>query len=66
MLVVCHEIPPRRGSATYADSPASFVASPAHLDRPCCVWEVYKPQLEDYVTRALDPTAAPAYGVPGE
>lgn len=30
------------------------------------VWEVYKPQLEDYVTRALDPSAAPAYGVPGD
>ncbi len=30
------------------------------------VWQVYKPQLEDYVTRALDPCAAPAYGVPGE
>lgn len=29
-------------------------------------WEVYRPQLEDYVTRALDPTAAPGYGVPGE
>ena len=29
------------------------------------VWEVYKPQLDDYVTRALDPTAAPTYGVPG-
>jgi uncharacterized Ntn-hydrolase superfamily protein len=30
------------------------------------VWQVYKPQLEDYVIRALDPSAAPAYGVPGE
>jgi uncharacterized Ntn-hydrolase superfamily protein len=30
------------------------------------VWEVYKPQLSDYVTRALDPAAAPGYGVPGE
>ena len=29
-------------------------------------WEVYKPQLQDYVTRALDPTAAPSYGVPGD
>jgi uncharacterized Ntn-hydrolase superfamily protein len=29
-------------------------------------WAVYRPQLEDYVTRALDPTAAPGYGVPGE
>ena len=30
------------------------------------VWQVYKPQLEDYVTRALDPGAAPGYGVAGE
>ena len=30
------------------------------------VWEVYKPQLNDYVTRALNPEAAPSYGVPGD
>ena len=30
------------------------------------IWRVYRPQLEDYVTRALDPRAAPAYGVPGD
>jgi len=30
------------------------------------VWEVYKPQLDDYVTRAVDPTGAPSYGVPGD
>ncbi len=29
-------------------------------------WEVYKPQMDDYVTRALDPTRAPSYGVPGD
>ena len=29
-------------------------------------WEVYKPQLDAYVTRALDPTQAPSYGVPGD
>ena len=29
-------------------------------------WAVYKPQADDYVTRALDPTAAPSYGVPGD
>ncbi|MEM8876585.1 MAG: DUF1028 domain-containing protein [Pseudomonadota bacterium] len=29
-------------------------------------WAVYKPQLDDYVQRALDPTAAPSYGVPGD
>lgn len=30
------------------------------------VWAIYQPQLEDYVTRALDPTAAPSFGVPGD
>jgi uncharacterized Ntn-hydrolase superfamily protein len=30
------------------------------------VWAIYKPQLEDYVTRALNPTAAPSFGVPGD
>ena len=30
------------------------------------LWARYLPQLEDYVTRALDPSAAPSYGVPGD
>ena len=30
------------------------------------LWRVYEPQLEAYVTRALDPDAAPTYGVPGD
>jgi uncharacterized Ntn-hydrolase superfamily protein len=30
------------------------------------IWEIWKPQAADYVTRALDPTAAPSYGVPGD
>ncbi|MEM6467641.1 MAG: DUF1028 domain-containing protein [Pseudomonadota bacterium] len=29
-------------------------------------WAVYKPQIADYVQRALDPSAAPSYGVPGD
>ena len=29
-------------------------------------WEVYKPQMQDYVARALDPRTAPSYGVPGD
>ena len=28
-------------------------------------WAVYAPQMDDYVRRALDPRAAPSYGVPG-
>ncbi|MEZ5537563.1 MAG: DUF1028 domain-containing protein [Thiolinea sp.] len=29
-------------------------------------WEVYQPQINDYVKRALDPREAPSYGVPGD
>jgi uncharacterized Ntn-hydrolase superfamily protein len=29
-------------------------------------WQAYAPQIDDYVTRALDPSAAPSYGVPGD
>ncbi len=29
-------------------------------------WDVYKPQLEAYIQRALDPREAPSYGVPGD
>lgn len=28
-------------------------------------WKIYEPQQEAYVTRALDPRAAPSFGVPG-
>ena len=30
------------------------------------LWAVYEPQMEDYVKRALDPNAAPSFGVPGD
>lgn len=36
------------------------------IERLAALWELYKPQLQDYVTRALDPSAAPSYGVPGD
>jgi uncharacterized Ntn-hydrolase superfamily protein len=29
-------------------------------------WEVYRPQMGEYLQRAVDPTAAPGYGVPGD
>ena len=29
-------------------------------------WAVYKPQMNDYVQRAANPTLAPSYGVPGD
>ena len=30
------------------------------------LWADYRPQMQDYITRALDPTQAPSYGVPGD
>jgi len=30
------------------------------------IWQLWHVQSRDYVTRALDPTAAPSYGVPGD
>jgi len=30
------------------------------------LWRLYEPQMQDYITRALDPRSAPAYGVPGD
>ena len=30
------------------------------------LWTAYRPQMQDYLTRALDPTQAPSYGVPGD
>jgi uncharacterized Ntn-hydrolase superfamily protein len=29
-------------------------------------WDVYRPQMAAFVQRALDPTQAPSYGVPGD
>jgi uncharacterized Ntn-hydrolase superfamily protein len=30
------------------------------------LWKLWQPQMDAYVTRALDPSAAPSYGVPGD
>jgi len=30
------------------------------------LWERFQPQMNDYVTRALEPSKAPAFGVPGD
>ena len=41
-----------------------------HDDDPigalAALWERWKPQLDAYVTRALNPSGAPSYGVPGD
>ena len=30
------------------------------------LWDIYKPQMESYVMRAINPAAAPNFGVPGD
>ncbi len=36
------------------------------VEQLAAIWELYKPQLDAYVTRAINPTEAPSYGVPGD
>ena len=36
------------------------------VEAVAAAWDVYKPQLDAYVQRALDPRDAPSYGVPGD
>jgi len=36
------------------------------IEAVASAWQVYKPQMDAYVQRALDPSAAPSYGVPGD
>jgi uncharacterized Ntn-hydrolase superfamily protein len=38
----------------------------APLAELAALWSVWQPQLADYVSRALNPEAAPSYGVPGD
>jgi uncharacterized Ntn-hydrolase superfamily protein len=36
------------------------------IEELAALWELYKPQLDAYVTRAINPSDAPSYGVPGD
>lgn len=36
------------------------------IENIATAWGVYKPQLDAYVQRAIDPREAPSYGVPGD
>lgn len=36
------------------------------IDRLAELWQLWQPQADAYVTRALDPDAAPSYGVAGD
>ncbi len=36
------------------------------IENIATAWDIYKPQLDAYTQRALDPREAPSYGVPGD
>jgi uncharacterized Ntn-hydrolase superfamily protein len=41
----------------YSDDPIAELAK---------LWQLWKPQKDDYRVRGVDPTRAPTYGVPGD
>jgi uncharacterized Ntn-hydrolase superfamily protein len=58
-LVICdrESWPPADLRVDWDDDPVTRLAD---------LWELWKPQMDDYVTRALHPASAPSYGVPGD
>lgn len=58
-LVVCHTQP-----WPIADLRVDWHDDPIAQLR--AVWQVYQPQMADYILRADNPGAAPTYGVPGD
>ena len=58
-LVVCD-----RESWPLADLRVDWDDQP--IARLAELWQLWKPQMDAYVTRALDPESAPSYGVPGD
>lgn len=60
MLIVDKE------SWPYAELRIDWLDEDCPIEAMARAWEVYAPQANDYVTRALNPAAAPSYGVPGD
>ena len=58
-LLVAHE-----NSWPLVDLRVDWSSQPVVELRTC--WMLYEPQMQDYLSRALDPSSAPAYGVPGD
>lgn len=60
------------GLVVYADLPWPIVdlrldwMEAAPIEALYEAWKVYEPQVQDYITRARDPRAAPSFGVPGD
>lgn len=55
-----------RESWPYADLRIDWLDEGCPIAALTRAWQVYQPQAEAYVTRALNPGDAPSYGVPGD
>ena len=55
-----------RQSWPFAELRCDWIDDGCPIEAIARAWEVYAPQSAAYVTRALDPSAAPSYGVPGD
>lgn len=55
-----------RQSWPYAELRIDWLDDACPIAALARAWEIYKPQADAYVTRALNPTDAPSYGVPGD
>jgi uncharacterized Ntn-hydrolase superfamily protein len=55
-----------RESWPYAELRCDWSPDRCPIEEIAQAWAVYAPQADDYVTRALNPIAAPSYGVPGD
>jgi uncharacterized Ntn-hydrolase superfamily protein len=58
-LLVAHQQP-----WPLVDLRVDWAEQPVEALRQC--WERYEPEMMAYLTRALNPSAAPTYGVPGD
>jgi uncharacterized Ntn-hydrolase superfamily protein len=50
----------------WADLRCDWLDDGCPIEAVARAWEVYAPQADAYVKRALNPTVAPSYGVPGD
>jgi uncharacterized Ntn-hydrolase superfamily protein len=55
-----------RQSWPYAELRIDWLDDGCPIDAMARAWDIYAPQADAYVTRALHPVAAPSYGVPGD
>ena len=60
MLIVGREAWP------YAELRCDWIDEGCPIEVIARAWDVYAPQADAYVTRALNPVEAPSYGVPGD